>query len=116
MDNLKNKSIKQFYYDTDAGNIVITAIIERETKFVEWYGHIVGYGNVKYLFGEYHKTKQTYRQIADYCAWEYFDTITEVIDEDVTTYMGGHENPEFHKELVNLHRKYHKQLQELRSK
>lgn len=81
MDNLSNKTIKQFYYDTDEGSIIITKLKEKGKNWAEWWGHVEGYGNAIMLFsGEKIDTRKD-EDTADYCAFEYYDDIIDTKGE-----------------------------------
>ena len=115
MDNLKGKTIKQFYIEIDNGTIVITAIIDRETKQVEWWGHLMGYGVAKFLVGGIYLKHRTWQETAQYMAWEFYDDIIDTaIDDDVTEYMGGHSDKAMHGEIKRLVKSYNEKLAEIR--
>lgn len=81
MDNLKDKSIQQFNFDTDDGEIIITAIIDESTNFVEWWGHVKGYCTSIMLFGMDKKHSRSYNDTALYCVSEYYDAIVDTKGE-----------------------------------
>ena len=89
MDNLSNKTIKQFYYDTDAGTLIITLLKTKHTKMCEWYGHMAGYGVVNFLIGGEKIDNRSYKTTADYLATEFYDEIAQCVDDDITDYMEG---------------------------
>ena len=78
MDNLNNKTIKQFYYDTAEGNIIITKLEEKGKNWAEWWGHVEGYGATTFLFGGEKIDNRTDKEVADYCEYNYFDNIISV--------------------------------------
>lgn len=77
MDNISNKTIKQFYYDTDNGKIIITKLEEKGKNWAEWWGHVEGYGKAIMLFGGEKIDNREDTQTADYCAFEYYDDIID---------------------------------------
>lgn len=77
MENLTNKTIKQYYYDTDEGQIIITRLKEKGKNWSEWWGQVEGYGIVTFLFGGERIGNRTEKETADYCAYEYYDVIID---------------------------------------
>lgn len=75
MDNIKNKTIKQFEFNTDDGVIIITAFIDKTTKVNEFWGHIKGYGIAFMLYGLDMPEGITLEQYAETLAWDYFDEL-----------------------------------------
>ena len=115
MDNLKGKTIKQFYFETDNGAIVITAIIDRQTKMTEWWGHLMGYGVAKFLVGGIHLKHRTWKETAEWMLCEFYDDIIDTaIDDDVTEYMGGHSDKAMHGEIKRLVKSYNEKLAKIR--
>lgn len=122
MDNLKGKTIKQFYYSIDyeldgetEQTIIITAIIDKKTKMVEWYGHVKNYGIITFLVGGVQLKHRTWQEMADYMVDEFCGIILdEVIDKDVTEYMGGHSDKAMHGEIKRLVKSYNEKLAEIR--
>lgn len=115
MDNLKGKTIKQFYYEIDNATIIITAIIDRETKMVEWWGHLMDYGVMKFLVGGIQLKHRTWKETASYMVGEFYDEIIDTaIDDDVTEFMGGHSDKAMHGEIKRLVKSYNEKLAEIR--
>lgn len=77
MDNLTGKSIQQFNFDTDEGEIIITAIIDESKNFVEWWGHVKGYTVSIMLFGGNKIDNRSYNDTALYCVSEFYDAIID---------------------------------------
>lgn len=77
MDDLSNKTIKQFYYDTAEGNIIITKLKEKGKNWAEWWGHVEGYGNAIMLFAGEKIDNREDKDTADFCAYNYFDDIID---------------------------------------
>lgn len=75
MENLKNKTIKQFYYDTDDGEIIITMLKTKHKNYYEWLGQVAHYGVVIFLLGGERIGNRTLKETADYCAYTYYDEI-----------------------------------------
>lgn len=115
MDNLKGKTIKQFYFEADNDTIVITAIIDRQTKMTEWWGHLMGYGVMKLLVGGVQLKHGTWTSTANYMFDEFYDDIVDTaIDDDVTEYMGGHSDNAMHGEIKRLVKSYNEKLAKIR--
>ena len=123
MDNLKGKTIKQFYFNIDEeladgttdNAVVITAIIDKTTKMVEWYGHLKGYATIKFLVGGIQLKHKTWKETAEWMLCEFYDDIIDTaIDDDVTEYMGGHSDKAMHGEIKRLVKSYNEKLARIR--
>lgn len=81
MDNLTHKTIKQYKHDTDDGTIIITAITDKTTHMIEWWGHVEGYGVALLLYGfsgdTLKNTNMTMEQYAEYLAYENYEYIID---------------------------------------
>lgn len=51
MDDLENAVIKQYKFKKDGETIIITAILNKKTQELEFYGHLATYDNMSFLYG-----------------------------------------------------------------
>lgn len=110
MDNLSNKTIKQFNFNTDFGVVCITVLQDKETKFVEFWGHNIGYGNVHFLIGHQYFKGMNLKKYAYKYLSEFYDDFAEEIEDDITEYMGGHDCANMHGKLKELYKEYSENL------
>lgn len=79
MDNLNDQNVKQYHYDTDNGEIIITRLKTKGTNYYEWWGHVKEHGKMVFLFGGSKLTNKSEKETADYCAYSYYDEIIDTI-------------------------------------
>lgn len=51
MDNLKDQIIEQYEFKIEGYTFIITAMLDKKTSMLEYYGHIKGYGTILFLLG-----------------------------------------------------------------
>ena len=89
MENLSNKTIKQYYFKTKYGTIVITALINKETKFVDYWALLGGYGVMEYMFGIYYNNQLEIKHYAVQAEIDYIPTVKNVINDELIDYIDG---------------------------
>ena len=121
MDNLKNSTIKQYFYDTDCGNVYILSIKGKD--YTEFWGGVTGFGTVKMLFGiENHeitrKKHETMKAWADFALYDYYEIIEDMVDDDIEQYchsgLNDFNDKEIKSQIKKLNSEYSKQLAKFR--
>ena len=87
MDNLTNKTIKQYQFMTEYGIIVITCVCH-DNNFVEFWGHLVGYGIMHHFIGYDVPKGGELRKYAKDVMEDFFDVIRDEQEEEIAEYMG----------------------------
>jgi hypothetical protein len=85
MDNLTNKTIKQFYFDTDYGKMCITCVTDKDYEFTDFYGHIIGWGTIQHLIGWGCYKKNDIIKEAKRLSKECYDILTRPIEDEILT-------------------------------
>lgn len=121
MGNLKTSTIKQYFYDTDCGNVYIIAIKGKD--YTEFWGGVTGFGRMEMLFGleNYKITRkkhETMKAWADFALYDYYDIIEDIVDSDIEQYchtdLNDFDNKEIKSKIKKLNATYSKKLAELK--
>jgi len=80
MENLNNKTIKQYYINAECGTIIITALIHNNTNFVEYYGQLAGMGDVHQIFGVYYENEKDITDFAEQASSDFLVTAWDEVE------------------------------------
>ena len=83
MENLNNKTIKQYYINAECGTIIITALIHNDTNFVEYYGQLAGMGEVHHIVGVYYQSEDDILNFAEEASADFLETAWEEIESSL---------------------------------